>query len=604
MKIPSILAAPGPLQPDQVAALESILKTLTPEQSAWLCGYFAGLNAAGGNGAVAAAASSATAGQGTGATILFGSQTGNAEKLARKLRDKARAKGLPVTLVSMADYKPAGLKKETNLLVLVSTHGEGDPPDTAVPFHQFLFSKRAPKLEASTRFAVLALGDTSYEHFCKTGADIDARLGELGAQRILPRVDCDLDYEAPSSAWMDAVLAELAKSVAAAAPVAGAVASAPAASSFYDRKSPFAATMLEKIQLNGRGSAKETYHYEISLECSGLTYLPGDALGVIPRNTPDVVSAFIAAAKIDPATPVETHAGTVPFSEACARLYEITLLTRPVFKAYAELTQHERLLALLKEDKRTELSAFLYGRQVLDLLLDFPSKAVTAPVLAGMLRKMNPRLYSIASSLRANPDEVHITVGVTRYTAHGRNRKGVCSCFMADAVNPGDTLDVFIETNNNFRLPSDGAKDVIMVGPGTGIAPFRAFVAEREQTGATGRNWLFFGDQHFTTDFLYQAEWQQALKTGSLHRLDVAFSRDQADKVYVQHRMRERGKDLWEWLQNGAHFYVCGDANRMAKDVDAELLQIAATHGGRSADQASEWLAELRSQKRYQRDVY
>jgi sulfite reductase (NADPH) flavoprotein alpha-component len=377
-----------------------------------------------------------------------------------------------------------------------------------------------------------------------------------------------------------------------------------AAASSYSRKNPFPSVLLEDIVLNGRGSIKETHHVELSLEGSGLVYEPGDALGVYPTNAPDVVEELLVALKYGGGEPVTIDGKESSIYEALFRHMESTIITRPVIQKYATIVKNKKLDALVEESNKKELSAYLDGREIIDMVSDFPPNGMPPQVFVDSLRKLPPRLYSIASSLKQHPDEVHLTAVAVRYHSHGRNRKGVCSSFFADRIGEYTTIPVYVDHNNNFKLPIDSSRPMIMVGPGTGIAPFRAFIEEREAIGAAGKNWLFFGDQHFMTDFLYQAEWLKHLKSGLLSRMNVAFSRDQEQKIYVQQRMLENSRDLFAWLQDGAHFYVCGDEKRMAHDVHEALLSIVAKEGGMNREQAEEYVKHLQKEKRYQRDVY
>ncbi|MDD1642674.1 MAG: assimilatory sulfite reductase (NADPH) flavoprotein subunit, partial [Methylococcaceae bacterium] len=477
------------------------------------------------------------------------------------------------------------------------------PPDNAKGIHEYLFSKRAPALKQA-HFAVLGLGDSSYEFFCKTGIDFDRRLEELGATRIYHRVDCDVDFESTAEAWMDAVLNELATRVETKPQSAGL--SLPSftasTSSIYSRKNPFPAVLLENIVLNGRGSIKETHHVELSLEGSGLSYEPGDALGIYPTNAPDVVDDLLQVLHFNGEEQVNVDGKNINIHDVLFRHYEATTITRPMMQKYALLAKNKNLDQLLNDNHKKELNDYLYGREIVDLITDFPSENLSPQAFVECLRKLPPRLYSIASSLKQHPGEVHLTVAAVRYQSHGRNRKGVGSTFLADRIGEETTIPVYIDRNNNFKLPADPSTPIIMIGPGTGIAPFRAFVEEREAIGASGKNWLFFGDQHFETDFLYQTEWLRYLKNGVLTRMNVAFSRDQTQKVYVQHLMAEHGKELYAWLQEGAYLYVCGDEKRMARDVHEALLKIVASE--RKMNHEEEYIANLQKEKRYQRDVY
>lgn len=459
----------------------------------------------------------------------------------------------------------------------------------------------APRLEG-TNFAVLGLGDTSYEHFCKMGKDFDARLEALGAKRIADRADCDVDYDDSYAAWSNAVFAELEKQTQAAvapAPVAAAVAT-PAVK--YSRKNPFPAELKERVQLNGRGSAKETVHLEFDLAGSGMSYEAGDALAVLPQNSADLVQSILDKTGFSADETISLKDAEYKLYDALRSQLDITALSKPVLTRYNELAQSAELSAIL--ESKEKLNEYVYGRDLLDVISDFPAKDLSAQSLCAALRKLPPRLYSIASSPKAHEDEVHLTIGVVRYESQGREREGVCSTFSAERLSVGDTAQVFVTPNKSFKLPADPSTPVIMVGPGTGIAPFRAFIEERNAIEAAGKSWLFFGDQHYLTDFLYQTELQDYLKEGSLTKLDLAFSRDQAHKVYVQDRMLENSSELYQWLQDGAHFYVCGDASRMANDVDKALHSIIVKEGGLSEEEAAAYVKNLKSEKRYLRDVY
>ncbi|CAI6303077.1 assimilatory sulfite reductase (NADPH) flavoprotein subunit [Bacillus subtilis] len=598
----------SPFNQEQAELLNRLLPTLTESQKIWLSGYLSAQSVSAQEAAGApAAAVSAEAPAPTVSkevTVLYGSQTGNAQGLAENAGKQLEQSGFQVTVSSMSDFKPNQLKKVNNLLIVVSTHGEGEPPDNALSFHEFLHGRRAPKLE-DLRFSVLALGDSSYEFFCQTGKEFDQRLEELGGKRISPRVDCDLDYDEPAAEWLEGVLKGLNEAGGGSAAPAPAAASQTGESS-YSRTNPFRAEVLENLNLNGRGSNKETRHVELSLEGSGLTYEPGDSLGVYPENDPELVELLLKEMNWDPEEIVTLNKqGDVrPLKEALISHYEITVLTKPLLEQAAQLTGNDELRELLAPGNEENVKAYIEGRDLLDLVRDYGPFSVSAQEFVSILRKMPARLYSIASSLSANPDEVHLTIGAVRYDAHGRERKGVCSILCAERLQPGDTLPVYVQHNQNFKLPKDPETPIIMVGPGTGVAPFRSFMQEREETGAEGKAWMFFGDQHFVTDFLYQTEWQNWLKDGVLTKMDVAFSRDTEEKVYVQHRMLEHSAELFEWLQEGAAVYICGDEKHMAHDVHNTLLEIIEKEGNMSREEAEAYLADMQQQKRYQRDVY
>lgn len=604
----------SPFNQEQVELLNRLIPTLNDSQKTWLSGY---LTAIQGIAAVAAGTSAAPNVQAEAVaavsvppasrevTVLYGSQTGNSSGLSKKLAKKLEEQGLQVTLSSMGDFKPNGLKKIENLLIVVSTHGEGEPPDNAIPLHEFLNSKRAPKLDG-LKYSVLALGDTSYEFFCQTGKDFDQRLQELGGTPIVPRVDCDVDFDEAAAEWMNDVLASLSSTPATAGTLSSeaVVAAVSGGESEYNRTNPFKAEVLENLNLNGRGSDRETRHIELSLEGSNLDYEPGDSLGVFPENHPRLVDELIAAMgwNADERVTVNKSGEQVSVYEALLRYFEITAVTKPVVQELAKLSPDSGLADLLAND--AEFRNVMNSCDLLDLVQDYNLKGIPAGEFVAVLRKIPARLYSIASSSKSFPDEVHLTVRTVRYEARGRERYGVCSVHLAERIEAGDSLPVYIQHNPNFKLPENPDAPIIMIGPGTGVAPFRSFLGEREETGAQGKTWLFYGDQHFLTDFLYQTEWQRWLKDGVLTKMDVAFSRDTEHKVYVQHRMLENSKELYQWLQEGAVIYVCGDEKKMAHDVHGALATILEQEGGLTSEQASEYLTRLQQEKRYQRDVY
>lgn len=593
----------APFAPEQVQWLNQFLPSLQAEQLTWLEGFISGLRA-GQGGAIATPAAPVV--EKPEITILYGSESGNAESLADQTAKAIDKIGFKSKVLNMGDIKPAKLKGVQNLLVLVSTWGEGDPPENAVDFYEAFMGDKAPKFEG-TRFSVLALGDTSYEHFCKMGKDFDSRLEALGGQRIFPRQDCDVDFDESYAAWSKGVIAELEKLAepVAVAPTTAAPVAAPAAPAVeYGRKNPYPSELKERVLLNGRGSAKETIHLEFDLEGSGLSYEAGDALAVVPHNADDVVEDIIKTTKLDPDADVTVKEFNGTLREALTTQLDITGISLPVLKRYNEIAKNAKLEALLDPANKDQLQEYLYGREIVDVLHEFPAKEITPDALVNIMRRLPPRLYSISSSPKAHPGEVHLTVAVVRYDAHGRKRKGVCSTYLADRIEEGDKAEVFVSPNKHFKVPSNPDAPMIMVGPGTGIAPFRAFIEERQATGAKGKNWLLFGDQHYLTDFLYQTEIQSFLEDGVLHKLDVAFSRDQKEKVYVQDRMRENAKEMYTWLQEGASFYVCGDASRMATDVDTALHDIIEQEGGLSKEDAAEYVKQLKKDKRYLRDVY
>ena len=594
-----------PLTIQQWETLLGLLNSLTPSQRQWVSGFVAGFTVSG-QGSLPQPASLGLMpppdGSQSPLTILYGSQTGNAEKLADKLGERLTSAGRSVRLESMAQYKPTQLKRERELLILVSTHGEGEPPDNAVGLHRFLHSQKAPRLE-QLRYAVLSLGDSSYEHFCKTGVDFDQRLIELGATPIEERLDCDVDYESAANDWIEKISTELTNIQTPTSAVAQDGLRAGQAS--FSRNHPFRSTLLENLAITAPDSSKEVRHIVLSIENSGIRYSPGDALGIIPNNWPRRVENLLEVLNLYHADSVTVPSGTTTSLEsALLHDFEITTVTRPFLESWSTLAEASNLSTLLKPDQRKALKEWLYGREILDILREYPVRGITGQQFVGLLRKLPPRLYSIASSWAADPEEVHLTVGVVRYQAHGLTRHGVASTYLADRIEEDGEVPVYLHENPNFRLPEDPATPIIMIGPGTGVAPFRAFLSEREATGALGRNWLFFGDRQFENDFLYQSEWLEYRRKGLLNRMDVAFSRDTHEKIYVQHRLRERAKEIHAWLEEGAHVYVCGDAKHMAPDVHSALLDILVTEGGKSPEGAEEILQTLQATKRYQRDIY
>jgi sulfite reductase (NADPH) flavoprotein alpha-component len=588
--------------------LTALATSLTAEQSNWVGGYFTGFAAAARGGVTVAppppppAPSAATS---RTLTVLYASETGNGIELAEGAAAHATSLGLAANAVDVAEYKPAQLKDEQDLLIVTSTHGEGEPPQPALGFFEFLASRKAPRLEG-VRFAVMALGDSTYEHFCEAGKILDRRFEELGAARLEPRIDCDVDQLKAGKAWAIALLERLdAEAVPAiAAPVAAAPAApAVAAPALYGEENPFLAEVLENTVITGRGSSKETRHLELRLEGSGITYEPGDALGVVGRNDRRVVDELLDVAQLAPDTVVVVDGTPRSLGEALERDFEVMAATPRFLTHWAGLTDASELQALSATDRAAERTAWLKANHVVDILRQFPVAGLEAETFVAGLRRLQPRFYSIASSQAAQDGDVHLTVSTVRYDLHGTERRGVVSGSLGE-VEEGATLPVFVRPNPHFRLPAD-VVPIIMIGAGTGVAPYRAFVQEREQRGATGRSWLIFGDRNFRSDFLYQAEWQAHQKPGGgLSLIDVVFSRDGTRKQYVQDRVRERATELFAWLQEGAHLYVCGDADGMAPGVHEALLDAVAKAGLLNAEAADDYIRGLQRDGRYQRDVY
>ena len=562
-----------------------------PDQRAWLNGFLAGVFSQQPGGAAVDAGPKKTA------TILFGTQTGNAEGLASQAAKQLKSAGVDAKAVDMEGFDGSTLTDEENLIIITSTYGDGEPPDNAAELHAFLMSDDAPKLE-KTSFAVFGLGDTSYPDFNSCAKQFDSRLEALGGKRMVDSVFADVEFEDDFEAW----LGKLGEALAAGAAPAAAEATEDAAPAF-GKKNPFPAKIVENYNLNGEDSAKETRHVSLSLEGSGLEYEAGDAVAIIPQNKAELVDAFITKLGFAAdATVIGADGAEKTLKEAMTTDYDIVKITKVLAESLIPFSAKADELKALIEDAKA-FDDYCWGRDLLDVVTDYELTFADPQTFLGALKKIAHRLYSISSSPHAHPGEVHVTVGRVTYEKEGRMRYGVCSDYLA-CTPEGQELKVFMHANKNFRPPADLSKDAIMVGPGTGIAPFRAFIEDRIAKKAPGRNWLFFGDQKCSCDFLYSETMDAWIKDGSLHRLDTAFSRDQAEKIYVQNRMIEQGEELFAWLEGGASFFVCGDASRMAKDVDTALHKVIEVHGKMSADDAAAYVKKLKSEKRYQRDVY
>jgi len=593
------------LDTNQLASLQQTVAGLSSLQLAWASGYLAAKSEQGQNVQLAPPTASAVVAAKT-LTILYASQTGNAKGVASKLAASAKAAGINVVLKNTADYKAKSLKNETHLLIVASTNGEGEAPDDAIEFHEFLLGKKAPKLP-NLSYSVLALGDSSYEFFCQTGKDFDERLQALGAKQVAPRVDCDVDYDSDCESWTSSIVETLKEELNQTSATAVPAVNLPTegAESQYSKQNPLVAEFSLSQKITGRDSAKDVRHIEIDLGESGLTYQVGDALGVWFENDEVLVSKLLAALNFSGdekiSLKVSGEVQTFTLKDALISQLEITQTAPSFIEFWAEQSKNESLVTVAS-DKNTARE-FSGEHQIIDVV-SIAKADVDAQTFVDALRKITPRLYSIASAQSEVEEEVHLTVGLVSFDTNGESRTGGASGFLANRLEEGQKVRVFVEHNDNFRLPQSDDTPVIMIGPGTGVAPFRAFMQEREARDAGGDNWMFFGDQTFTQDFLYQVEWQNYLKSGLLTRMDVAFSRDQAQKIYVQDRLKEQASEVFAWLERGAHLYICGDANRMAKDVHQTLVEIISDHGKLSTEQAEDYLKSLRSNKRYQKDVY
>lgn len=602
----------SPFDQEQAAQLNQIFQTLTAEQQIWLTGY---LTAQQGSVTQTAEApqqvaeyvlnneSESQTNNDRHITVVYGSETGNAQSLAEIFADRLVEHNYTVKLTAMDEIKQKEFKKVEDLFVITATHGEGDPPDNALTFHEFIHSRKAPKLE-NVRFSVLALGDESYEYFCQTGKDFDAKLLELGAERLTDRQDCDLDFDDLAEKWMNKNIEILNQSTGHGSTETSTETVQSAKEKRYSKSNPYQAEVLENINLNGRGSNKEVRHVELLLDNYGESFEPGDCVVVLPQNEPEIVTLLIETLGWDKdiEIPINDDGDTLPLEKALTEHFEITKLTKPLLQKAAELFGNTELLSQI--DNAEWIQQYVDGRDVIDLLTEFPTSELKPETFYKLLRKLPAREYSIASSYEATPDEVHITVGAVRYEAHERTRKGVCSVQLAERIQPGDTLPIYLKKNPNFKFPFDEETPVIMIGPGTGVAPFRSYMQEREELGLSGNTWLFFGEQYFTTDFLYQTEWQAWLKDETLAKLDLAFSRDTEEKIYVQHRIAQQSELFYQWLQDGAAIYVCGDEKHMAKDVHDTIRSVIEQEGDMSEADAEAYLTQMKQEKRYQRDVY
>ena len=584
----------APFPPEDIEALNKVVSKSTPVQRSWLAGFFAGFEAATGG---AAAQPAVAAKPRVPMTILYASESGNCETLAMKAKKTAQKHGLDAKIFDMADADLALLAKAKNLVVYAATWGEGDPPSRAIDFYQALMSDAAPRLE-NTRFAVLALGDTAYAQFCEVGKKIDARLEALGAKRVADRQDLDLDFAKQAAEWTEGALAKLAPAdTGGGATVVhvdfkgGGYQADDDTEPQFTAENPLEAEIATLVNLNGTGSTRETLHVELAFQDPGFSYLPGDAIGIMPENDPELAGQLLTAAGLgsDASLTLKVLKG-----------YDVTTLSKAAVENYAKLTGRADVRQLLEGDAYAK---FASDRQLVDLFETYKEK-LTADQLLGLLRPLPGRLYSVASSLKAHQGEAHLTVGAVRWSSHGKKRNGVASIYLADRRKLGDNVRMYVKPNRHFRLPQDGNKPIVMIGAGTGVAPYRGFIEERAETAAKGKSWLFFGERNFTNDFLYQLDWQDHLASGALSKIDVAFSRDQPEKIYVQHRLWEQRTDLLKWIADGAHLYVCGDEKGMAKDVDAMLVKILAIDAKGDDEAGRAKLKELAKAGRYQRDVY
>jgi sulfite reductase (NADPH) flavoprotein alpha-component len=610
----------GSLSAEQYELFTTFANSLNKEQLSWVSGYLSGLSASKSTQFTLAEENSAssistvvTSVSADPLTILYGSRTGNGEGLAELALKMATERGIKATLKNMGEYKTRDLSTEKNLLIIVSTHGDGVPPFTAKELHEFIFGKRAPKLEG-VNYAVLGLGDSSYFQFCKTGKDFDEQLEKLGAKRVVPAISCDVDFDDAADIWLkDTLLAfsggevvaenKASETVSKEQPFKKLIPSRKLRSEQLpiSKKNPFSAPVFEKVQLHGKGSDRQTIHMELSLEDSALAYLPGDAAGVIPVNPSVLIDEVLKVTALKSDDIVEVAGEKKSLYDALYRNVELSKITTDVVSRFLAFAPNEKLLTISKNHE--EFKAYLEGRDIVDLFQDFPVK-ITAQELIKLLKPLQPRYYSISSSPDACPGELHLTVGVVNYKNAGRFKQGTCSTFLSEVLVEDEHVPIFIESNPGFRLPEEAQTPIIMIGAGTGIAPYRAFVQHREISENAGKSWLFFGNRNFESEFLYQTEWHKFLKSGALTKMDVAFSRDGDKKEYVQDRLLQNAEEVYNWLEEGAHVYICGDMNKMANDVQNALVQIVEEQGSLTAEGAQEYVDNLQKAKRLQLDVY
>jgi len=564
-------------------------------QRAWIGGFFAGMHSH-----MLQSSNSVNQSDARVINILYGTQTGNSESVANDAAAVAKTHGLLPVVKSMDEIEIDALVKMEYLLIITSTYGEGEMPDNAQLLWDAISADSAEKMQ-DTQFSVLSLGDTSYDLFCKAGIEWDNRLAELGAKRLYDRIDCDVDFEEAAESWISSVIPMMADGAAVAV-----ISDSNEASDKpkFNRKNPFSSKITLNRLLTSEKSSKETRHYEFSLAGSGLTYEAGDALNVIPQNCPELVADIVKAISCTGEEDEPVNGVLMSLSDALRTHFEIKLPSKELLQEIANRSGDQALNGLLESGDKNDLGKYLWGRDTLDILLQFPGIEFSAAEFLALLKPLQHRAYSISSSGKMHTDSVHLTVASVRYNAHQRDHKGVCSTYIADLVDSDTEVKIFFSPNKSFRVPEDDSLPMIMVGPGTGIAPFRAFLQEREFRKASGQNWLLFGDRNAATDYIYQDEIEAMQEKGVLNRLDLAFSRDQEQKIYVQDRMIENGAEMFSWLEQGGSFFVCGDATYMAKDVDKALHTIIETHGNKSAEQAIDYVNQLKKEKRYVRDVY
>ena len=583
-----------PLALEQLNKVTQVIQGFSPQQKLWLSGYLAGLSTVD-----APKITNSNFNSQPQLTILYASQTGNGRLLAENYFQQSQAKGVNCQLFSMADYRSRDISKEKYLVIIISTHGEGDAPDDAEIFYEYLFSGKKLNL-SSLSYSLLALGDSSYEKFCQTGIDIDHQLKKLGAQSVVERIDCDLNYEEKVISWQTMTLEYFSKSLnGSESNITPLSLIKPKLSNGYNRNNTYSAEILTLQKITTQSSIKNTYHIELDIEGSSIEYQAGDTLGIVAKNNNTTIDTFIYTNGLDPDKTVSYKEAKQSFKQLLATL-EISLINKSFLKFYTKLSQSDALNKIIGNHQ--SFLKYVSERQLSDVLQDFPTNISEQQIVDNLI-KITPRLYSISSSYHLNQDEVHLTVSLVTSTINDQ-KNGLVSGLLCDQLIEGDRIDVYVQNNQNFKLPQESETPIIMIAAGTGIAPFRGFLQERQSINATGKNWLFFGNPSFDNDFLYQLELQKFYDKNILTHIDLAFSRDQKQKIYVQQRIKQNAKEIWQWLKNGSHIYICGNKNNMAKAVEAELLSLIEVHGNMDIDQAKNYLTTLKRNKRYQKDVY
>lgn len=585
-----------PITKEQLSNLNELIKDFSHNQIAWISGYFWGLLH---NKSVIYNEKNII--KNFSVTIISASQTGNARTIAKNLQQDLTLNKIENKLINASDYNFKKISKEKYLIIITSTQGEGEPPEEAFSLYEFIMSKKAPKM-SNTNFSVFGLGDSSYAHFSKAGKDFNNRLLELGGIKILDCVNADIDYEEKEKKWRKSILEIFCNKKLILEEKNSIVVHKKTEKKIYNKENPLLATLINKQKITGRFSEKDIKHIEIDINNSGLTYTPGDSLGIWYENDEKIIEEILYLCKLNKNLQILLKNKKITLFDALKKNFELTVNTPNIVKYFANLSRNKFLLRISESVEK--LKKYSDSYPIIEMLKSYPF-SFKVDQLINMLRPLKPRFYSISSSQLENENEVHITVSTLRYNVNYNNYTGGASGYLSDRIKEDDKIKIFVEKNNNFRLPIDHNLPIIMIGPGTGIAPFRAFIQHRINEKAKGKNWLFFGNPKFTEDFLYQTEWQYYTKLGFINKIDLAWSRDQKEKIYVQNKIQEKSKKIWKWIQKGAHIYICGNAEKMAKDVEKVLLEdVISKNGNMNIEFSKKFLNKMRISRRYQRDIY